>query len=109
MLHFSNKGRTIHLLFRNDEFRIVAKSHLFHPDTLIAKIHFKDLCLLKLAEKSLRIKCLPIDLQHSQAVEHLHFSLPERKLMLEFDSKEEVFEFSEQEWRDIIQFASLSE
>jgi hypothetical protein len=104
MLHFAKEKRTLHVSFRNDELRVVAKSFLFNPDTLIAKVPLRWLELLRVGQRTVRMNGLPVDLQHSQSVDSIFFDVEKRTLALEFDEKEEVFQFTEEEWKELMKF-----
>lgn len=104
MLHFAKERRTIHIGFRHNEFRVVAKSYLFHPDTLIAKVSPSSLKLLQSGKRSVLMNCFPVDLQHAKSVDTLLFDLNKRTLTLVLDGQKEVFQFTEEEWKQLMEF-----
>lgn len=104
MLHFAKEKRTLHIGFRHNELRVVAKSFLFHPDTLIAKVPLVSLRLLQSDHRSPRISCLPVDIQHAESVNALVFDVDLKTLTLECDDKKEVFSFSDEEWEQLMEF-----
>jgi hypothetical protein len=103
---FIKGNRTIYLSKRYDEFRIVVKSNIFPPDILMAKIALQDLELIALAETRIRLKSLPIEVQHSTRVEYSCFDKEDKSLELEFNGNYVMLDFSSKEWEQIEEFLS---
>lgn len=103
-LHFSRSKQTIHLIKRGEDLRVVVKSVLFNPSTLIFIICDKELSLIGLAKRSLRLKGIASELQHSTTINYLFIDKEKREMVLEFDEKTETLCFSEEEWYQVIAF-----
>ena len=103
-LHFARHKKTIHMIKRHEEFRLVVKSSLHVPDTLIAKIPLADLSFVSLSNKKTKLKSIEFSLNHSTRIESLLVDKEKKEITLEFNENKEVLSFTSKEWNEILSF-----